>query len=63
MDLNIMKLHHKAKRCQLPDLFDWAANQDICVVDHRVRWVARHCRVSISTAMTIIENARFGRNR
>jgi hypothetical protein len=54
-----MKVHHPPKSCQLPDLFDWAANRDICVSDHRVRWVARRCRVSPATAETIIANAGF----
>ena len=54
-----MKLHHKAKRCQLPDLFDWAANRNICVVDHRVRWASRRCRVSRAAAEAIIAIAGF----
>jgi hypothetical protein len=49
---------HRPKR-RHPDLFDWAASRDICVADHRVRWVARHCRVSTSTAITIVANAGF----
>jgi hypothetical protein len=54
-----MKVHHPSKSRQLPDLFDWAAHRDICVYDHRVRWVARRCRVSRATAETIIANAGF----
>jgi hypothetical protein len=50
---------HPQKRFHLPDQFDWAANQDICVSDHRVRWVARRCRVSLAAAGTIIANAGF----
>jgi hypothetical protein len=57
MDLNIMTLHHKAKRHQLPDLFDWIAEQDRRVADHRVRWVSRRCRVSLAAADVIIANA------
>ena len=30
-----MTLHHKAKRCQLPDLFDWVTEQDSRVA---VKW-------------------------
>jgi hypothetical protein len=52
-------LHHKSRHCQLPDLFDWVAEQDRRVADHRVRWVARRCRVPFSTAETIIANAGF----
>jgi hypothetical protein len=52
-------LHHPKRRCQLPDLSDWAANQDVCVPDHRIRWVARRCRVPFATAETIIVNAGF----
>lgn len=59
MDLNVMKLHHKAKLCQLPDLFDWVVEQDRRVADHRVRWVARRCRVPFATAEAIIANAGF----
>jgi hypothetical protein len=51
------KLHHPKKRCQLPDLFDWAAEQDRRVADHRVWWVSRHCRVSLATAATLVANA------
>ena len=59
MDIDIMTLHHKAERCQLPDLFDWVTEQDSRVTDHRVRWVARRCRVPFATAETIIANAGF----
>src|ERR1035437_1672679 len=59
MELDIMTLHHKAKRCQLPDLFDWVTERDSRVADHRVRWVARRCRVPFATAETIIANAGF----
>ena len=51
-----MKLHHKTKRCQLP-LFDWAAQQERRGADARVRWVARHCRVSLAVAATLAANA------
>ncbi len=50
-------LHCKARRCQYPDLFDWLAEQDRSVADHRIRWVARRCRVSLATAETIAANA------
>jgi hypothetical protein len=59
MDLNIMKLHHKANYCQLPDLFDWVAELDRRAADHRVRWLARHCRVSLATAATLATLAGF----
>ena len=52
-------LSHSQRRFHLPDLFDWAANRDICASDYRVRWVARRCRVSLATAQTIIANAGF----
>ena len=52
-------LSHSGRKFHLPDLFDWAGNQDICVSDHRVRWVAHRCRVSLATAETIIANAGF----
>jgi hypothetical protein len=48
----------RRKRFQLPDLFDWADSRDICA-DYRVRCVARRCRVSPSTAKTILELACF----
>ncbi len=54
-----MKLHHKAKSYQLPDLFDWVAEQDRRVADHRVRWVSRRCRVSFAAAEAILANAGF----
>ena len=54
-----MKIHHPPKSCQLPDLFDWASEMERRSVDHRTRWVARHCRVSLATAATLIENAGF----
>jgi hypothetical protein len=47
------------RQLHFPDLFDWAANQDVCVPNHRVRWVARRCRVPFATAETIIANAGF----
>jgi hypothetical protein len=52
-------LSHKRGKHHFPDLFDWAANQDDGVRDHRVRWVARRCRVPLATAETIIANAGF----
>jgi hypothetical protein len=52
-------LPHSRTQLHFPDLFDWAANRDICVSDHRVRWVARRCRVSLAAAETIIANAGF----
>ena len=52
-------LQHKSRHCQLPDLFDWASEQENLITDHRVRWVARRCRVPFSTAETIIANAGF----
>jgi hypothetical protein len=50
-------ISHRRNRLQTPDLFDWAASRDICLADHRVRWVASRCRVSLATAETIIANA------
>ena len=52
-------LHHSPKSCQFPDLFDWASERGRRAVDHRVRWVARHCRVSLATAATLAVNAGF----
>jgi hypothetical protein len=52
-------LPHWRRKLHLPDLFDWAAGRTICVPDHRVRWVASRCRVSLATAETIIANAGF----
>ena len=49
----------RRKRFQLPDLFDWADSRDICGPDYLVRCVARRCRVSPSTAKTIVELACF----
>ena len=54
-----MRLHDKAKRCQLPDLFDWAAKLDNRAADYRIRWIARRCRVSVATAATLAVNAGF----
>lgn len=48
---------HSQKKLHRPDLFDWAADQDVCVRDHRIRWVARRCRVPFATAETIAANA------
>jgi hypothetical protein len=52
-------LHHQSRNCHLPDLFDWVAQRDRWIADHRVRWVARRCRVPFETAETIIANAGF----
>jgi hypothetical protein len=52
-----MKVHHPSKRFQVPDLFDWAAEQERRGADHRVRWVAQHCSVSLATAATLALNA------
>jgi hypothetical protein len=46
----IPRLH---RQLQLPDLFDWAANQNVCVPNYRTR----RCRVPFATAETIIANA------
>jgi hypothetical protein len=46
-------------RIYSPDLFDWAASRGTCGTNHRVRWVASRCRVSLATAETIIANAGF----
>jgi hypothetical protein len=58
-NLNIMKLHHPSKRCQLPDLIDRPTHQDFCTADYRLRLIASRFRVSLSTAETIITNAGF----
>ena len=50
-------ISQRHKQLQRSDLFDWPANRDICVPDHRIRWVASRCRVSLATAETIIANA------
>src|SRR6476660_5468047 len=52
-----MKVRHSSLRDQTFGLFEWAANNDLCAADHRVRWVVRRCRVSRATAETIIANA------
>ena len=52
-------LPYSRRELHFPTLFDWAANQDVSVPDHRVRWVARRCRVPFATAETIIANASF----
>ena len=54
-----MKVHQKPQKFQLPDLFDWADELERRSASHRVRWVARHCRVSLATAATLIANAGF----
>jgi hypothetical protein len=59
MDLNVMKLHHPPKKCQLPGLADRLADPDFCSFDYRRRLIARRCRVSLATAETIITNAGF----
>ena len=56
-----MKIYHPPKSYQLPDLFDWASEMERHAVDHRTRWVARRCRVSLATAATLIENAGFSK--
>ena len=50
---------HSRRPLHFPDLFDWAASRDICVAEHRVRWVTNRCRVSPSTARTILALAGF----
>jgi hypothetical protein len=52
-------LPHSRRQLHFPDLFDWAASRDIYAPDHRTRWVASRCRVSLATAETIIANAGF----
>jgi hypothetical protein len=52
-------LPHSRRKLHFPDLFDWAARQDVAFPDYRVRWVARRCRVPFATAKTIIANAGF----
>ncbi len=54
-----MKVHHPPKRCQLPDLFEWATEKEFRSADPRTRWVARHCRVSLATAATLVAIAGF----
>ena len=52
-------LPYSPRKLHFPDLFDWAASRENCVPDHRTRWVASRCRVSLATAETIITNAGF----
>lgn len=52
-------LSRSNRQLHSPDLSDWAARRDVYVYDHRVRWVARRCRVPLATAETIIANAGF----
>ncbi len=52
-------LPYSRKKLHCPNLFDSVADQDVCVPSHRVRWVARRCRVPFATAETIIANAGF----
>jgi len=54
-----MKLHRPKARYQQPDLFEWAADEERRDADPRVRWIARHCRVSLATAATLLVNAGF----
>jgi hypothetical protein len=54
-----MKVHHPSKSGQLPDLFDWNSEMERRPVDHRTRWVARRCRVSLATAATLVAIAGF----
>jgi hypothetical protein len=55
-----MTLHHQTKRCQLPDLFDWLAEQDRHIDNHAVRWIADRYRVSPATAWTVAELSGIG---
>ena len=52
-------LPYARRKLHLPDLFEWAERQDVCLPNYRVRWVARRCRVPLANAETIIANAGF----
>jgi len=51
------KIHNPSKRYQPPTLFDWANEKERRGADHRVRWVAKRCGVSLATAATLASNA------
>jgi hypothetical protein len=54
-----MNIQRSSKIGQWPDLFDWASEKERRSVSHQVRRVARHCRVSLATAATLITLAGF----
>lgn len=49
-----MKIAHSKENHHLPLVLD---RHDALGADHRVRWVARRCRVSLATAATLAANA------
>jgi hypothetical protein len=52
------RIYHKSRRQHYrPDLFDWAREVERRSAGHQIRWVARHCRVSLATAATLAANA------
>jgi hypothetical protein len=51
-----MKISHSKEYHQLPERLDRRDQHDLGA-DHRVRWVARRCRVSLATAATLAANA------
>jgi len=54
-----MKVHHLAKRFQLPDQFGRLHQCDVVLTDYQRRWIARRCRVNLSVAATLADNAGF----
>jgi hypothetical protein len=58
-----MRIYHSVKQRHLPDLFDWASEMERRSASHQVRWTARHCRVSLATAATLITLVGFSNNR
>jgi len=51
-----MKITHSKEYSQLPAGLDQRDQHDLGV-DHRVRWVAQRCRVTLATAVTLAANA------
>lgn len=51
-----MKISHSREYFHLPERLDWREQHGFGV-DHRIRWVARRCRVSLATAATLAANA------
>jgi hypothetical protein len=52
-----MKKSRPTKLILFPDLFDWDTELERRPVSSQLRWVVKHCRVSLSTAATLAVNA------
>lgn len=52
----------KSVRLRAPDLFDWAAELERRQANYSVRWIARHSRVSLTTARIIADHLGFPAN-